>query len=488
MKARYFRDSSILEAKGRKYQSYGWASLLSGIDLLKKGSRYTVGDGDTIRLGIDNVIDAHPPRPIRVVESHKGNSLGCLISKTGTSRSWDTTKIATYVDPRDQSSLLNIHLAREETSDTLLWNYNNSGDYSVRSGYWMLTHDPFEPHDHVPIPTGSTDLKNKVWKLPIMPKIKHFLWRAISQALATMTRLVSRGMKLDKTCPRCRREEESINHALFTCPFATMVWRLSNLPQQYLLFTHDFEGNLSNLMSFTNQTTHDDKKLMPYWFLWRIWKARNNFVFNKGRESASKTVLKVQSETKHWISATTSQKKSDTTTSHHPHTLSSSRTWQKPPPPFIKCNFDAGFDTHTHQATAGWIIRDHQGTPKSWGSVQLGYATTPLEAETKALLVAMHQSWIRGHKAIIFEGDCETLIETVNGSKKIGSLTNLLKDIEFWEKKFQTIRFAFVKRDGNMAAHLLAKFGSISSVFYSNSVIQPCWLQNQLCIDFSNLI
>ncbi|XP_019099689.1 PREDICTED: uncharacterized protein LOC109132510 [Camelina sativa] len=37
MKARYFPDSSILDATPKKSQSYGWSSILSGLDLLKKG-------------------------------------------------------------------------------------------------------------------------------------------------------------------------------------------------------------------------------------------------------------------------------------------------------------------------------------------------------------------------------------------------------------------------------------------------------------------
>jgi len=64
MKARYFKDDSILDAKKRNQQSYGWASLLSGITLLKKGTRYVIGDGKQARIGFDNVVDSHPPRPL----------------------------------------------------------------------------------------------------------------------------------------------------------------------------------------------------------------------------------------------------------------------------------------------------------------------------------------------------------------------------------------------------------------------------------------
>lgn len=42
MKARYYRNSSLLDAKNRKNQSYGWSSVLTGLELIKKGVRYII--------------------------------------------------------------------------------------------------------------------------------------------------------------------------------------------------------------------------------------------------------------------------------------------------------------------------------------------------------------------------------------------------------------------------------------------------------------
>ena len=64
-------------------------------------------------------------------------------------------------------------------------------------------------------------------------------------------------------------------------------------------------------------------------------------------------------------------------------------TWVKPASPFAKCNFDAGFHTNTTQGTGGWIIRDHYGEAKAWGSSMLDHIATLSEAETKALLEAI---------------------------------------------------------------------------------------------------
>lgn len=320
-----------------------------------------------------------------------------------------------------------------------------------------------------------------------MPKIKHFLWRLLSKALATTERLTSRGMSIDPICPRCRRENETINHALFTCPSSTMIWRLSNIfSSRPHTMSEDIEENISNFLNLF-QLNHmtEVQKLLPFWLLWRIWKSRNNLVFNNYRESVSKIVTQARAETKEWIENTRKQGRSSQA---QPRPTSVTGLWTAPTQPYVKCNFDAGFNLHHLQATWGWIIRDYRGFSQSWGALVLDNVRTPLEAEAKALLAAVQQSWLRGYTNVIFEGDCEILINLVNGAMGHLSLTNHLLDIRFWTSKFSSSQFRFVKREGNQSAHVLAKFGCISSPFYSDSISQPLWLERQVCNDIQHLI
>lgn len=147
----------------------------------------------------------------------------------------------------------------------------------------------------------------------------------------------------------------------------------------------------------------------------------------------------------------------------------------------VKCNFDAGFNVSSSQGTSGWIIRDYQGNPKAWGASKLPNASTPLEVETKALLMAMQQTWIRGFKQVHFEGDCETLINTIHGLSKHSELANLLLDIDYWSSKFSSVIFTFTRRAGNSVAYNLASFISSQGNFYSNSVYKPMWLKRLIC-------
>ena len=62
------------------------------------------------------------------------------------------------------------------------------------------------------------------------PKIKIFMWKALSNALSVNDGLLPRGLKIDLRCQRCGMEGESINHVLFSCPAARHVWAQSNFP------------------------------------------------------------------------------------------------------------------------------------------------------------------------------------------------------------------------------------------------------------------
>jgi hypothetical protein len=53
LKAKYFPNSSILGCQAKGSISYSWRSILQGVDLLKKGLIWRVGDGGQINIWVD---------------------------------------------------------------------------------------------------------------------------------------------------------------------------------------------------------------------------------------------------------------------------------------------------------------------------------------------------------------------------------------------------------------------------------------------------
>ena len=50
LKAKYFSDSSFMEAQLGKKPSYIWMSILAAKNIIKEGSRWVVGDGRSIEI------------------------------------------------------------------------------------------------------------------------------------------------------------------------------------------------------------------------------------------------------------------------------------------------------------------------------------------------------------------------------------------------------------------------------------------------------
>jgi hypothetical protein len=53
LKARYYPSTSILEAKATVGISYSWRSILKGVNLMKEGLVWRIGDGPNVRIWED---------------------------------------------------------------------------------------------------------------------------------------------------------------------------------------------------------------------------------------------------------------------------------------------------------------------------------------------------------------------------------------------------------------------------------------------------
>lgn len=100
-------------------------------------------------------------------------------------------------------------------------------------------------------------------------------------------------------------------------------------------------------------------------------------------------------------------------------------SWVRPPVVFVKWNFDAAFNFSSRQVKGGWIVRDHLCIARYWGCVHLGEAFSPLEVEGKALLMAVQNTRFLWFTDVIFEGDCQQLIQHMNDDTRNVGIHNL---------------------------------------------------------------
>lgn len=99
----------------------------------------------------------------------------------------------------------------------------------------LLVSQPVGFVESVPVEiTRINNIKSRIWKLTTMLKIKLFLPRVLSSALAVAECLRSHGMQADLGCKICHAGSESIIHVLFEFIITKQVWSKAKLvfPQQ----------------------------------------------------------------------------------------------------------------------------------------------------------------------------------------------------------------------------------------------------------------
>ena len=261
--------------------------------------------------------------------------------------------------------------------------------YTVKSGYWTVTHF-YQEGEAIVRPEGSLIIKRNIWKLNILPKIKHFLWRVVSGALPTYTKLCTRGINIDPTCQRCCQDDETINHILFMCPHAKAMWRCSGILPSHV-FTLNLEDNLQALFGFMESLLENEsERQLVFWILWLLWKSRNEFIFEKRNLHPIEDLWRAFDANTKWYRNVVLYN------SGSRQQVVKSSKWEPPPKGWIKCNFDYSSVSGDTMDGVGWILRDDLGKLLGAGNVQVQRMQTSLEGEALSFLIALQQVWIRG--------------------------------------------------------------------------------------------
>lgn len=74
IKAKYYPNSTLMDANLGKRSSHAWRSIYQDTQLIKQGLRWRVGDGNTIRIWHDQWLD-NPPRPARRINTNVSDHL-----------------------------------------------------------------------------------------------------------------------------------------------------------------------------------------------------------------------------------------------------------------------------------------------------------------------------------------------------------------------------------------------------------------------------
>ncbi|KAM1136008.1 hypothetical protein COP2_035047 [Malus domestica] len=299
--------------------------------------------------------------------------------------SWKADLVLAGFNRDDVAPILSIPLSRTGGHDRLVWHYNVNGEYSVRSGYGVAV-DLMEngalgrkgqgaPSER----QKNNQVWNQIWKLNVPNKIKIFIWRCCNRAVAVRQNLHRRRMRVDNVCGVCGAAEETENHLFFQCEFRHLFWFCSPLHlNSHELIEADFLTNWELFHKSVKGRGEVDEILQEFAFgLWRLWKNRNETVFN-GTQQQPLEVLNI------WRSSLAEFREATTRMADGDRLLRDSGTlevrrqgarWTKPEFGFIKVNTDAAWCMNTLRMGVGWVCRDFAGVLQATGGRGPDYAT-----------------------------------------------------------------------------------------------------------------
>lgn len=190
LRGRYFSKSSFMDCGVGTRPSYIWRSILHGRELLQQGLVRKIGNGASTNVWAENwIIDTTPRPPMYRADSDIDLTLkvsDLFMDNTGR---WNRELLFETFTDEDAERILSLK-PRMEAQDSVEWGFTNNGFYSTRSGY-KLTEElvKLNAGGGSSLPPLEKKLWSHIWKIKAPPKLKHFIWRALSGALAVGERL-----------------------------------------------------------------------------------------------------------------------------------------------------------------------------------------------------------------------------------------------------------------------------------------------------------
>lgn len=394
----------------------------------------------------------------------------------GQGSGWDSEKINRLFHPIVALKILQTPIGLTGGEDKLIWPHEKSGVFSVSSGYHVIRADALAG---TPQPSSSLsppkELWETIWSASVPQKVKLFLWKVCSNALAVKRNLFCRRISPSDLCPVCLQEPETTEHTFLLCPWTRAVW-----------FGSPLQWNISpvGLSSFSTwllagfrfltgvETNPSDAIATLCMIVWGIWKGRNRVVFNSEGPCPSNTLFQIQ----HMIQDIHLCKTIQTERVIQGRgIIPEPKRWKPPIPGVIKINTDTSWSNRSPVCVSGVVARDDRGTLVAVQSSR-SFAHSALMAEAVAMREGAILAQSLGLQDIILETDCLLLVDACRNSRSQGEIQPIVGDIKSLCHTFESCNFVWSPRETNGVAHQIALLGSQNRLAWNWCLAPPTQL------------
>lgn len=203
------------------------------------------------------------------------------------------------------------------------------------------------------------------------------MWRAIRNLLPSAENMWKRKVLQEPSCQRCKRNVESIYHALVDCKAAKKIWNHGLLavppPNTHL------QDVLSFFLEMTNNLRKSELELMVV-YCWSVWHSRNKFIF-KGQKmepslaaAKAESILAAYQRVRKQVPAPTTGAK-----------VEKDQMWTPPPKNTFKINVDAAVSLRDQRAAFGVVIKESRSNTVAVGINQVQFKGNVSWAEAGAV-------------------------------------------------------------------------------------------------------
>ncbi|PRQ24859.1 putative reverse transcriptase zinc-binding domain-containing protein [Rosa chinensis] len=244
-----------------------------------------VGNGCSIDIWKDKWIlnsELGYIRPIMPISPSVPSKVSNLIDWD--SYTWNLQPILGLITESDMQEIKMQMFSDTLVEDKLIWPATKHGSYTVKSGYNLFHSLKFKPTGHM---SHSSHRVNQVvwttiWSIQTLPKIKHFLWQAVNNAISTYYNLFKRKIVASPICPKCGLAPETIEHIILLCPIAICTWFACSL---------NYKINVQEITSVDRWIEQILKLAGPHkelqksclttisFIFWELWKSRCQFIY-----------------------------------------------------------------------------------------------------------------------------------------------------------------------------------------------------------------
>ena len=165
-KAKYFAKDSFLHAQLGRRPSYAWQSIMAAKEVIVKGYRWNIGNGQRVNIWDDQWI----PRPesFKVVSPRQPQHEAVLVSDLidVDRRSWNIAKVRSTFLPHDAEAMLGIPLSFRLPKDSIIWAWTTHGKFTVKSANVVAQKWLKERNTRPDVGSSSDSSKMRsIWKL-----------------------------------------------------------------------------------------------------------------------------------------------------------------------------------------------------------------------------------------------------------------------------------------------------------------------------------